>query len=249
VLSERAARQVFGTADVVGREVALSNVLNMTGLDHGRTATVIGVARDTDTQHRGSREIGVVYLPLAQQYEPLLVLIGRAAGRPADLAASLKTLVRRVDPDLVLDRPAAAADVLTGAFVFAGVVARTAGALALLSLGLAMAGLFGVLSHLVSRRTREMGVRMALGADPARIRRLIVADGLRPVSRGLALGMAAGALGYLALRSRYASGAILGDAIVFLLSPLPIVAAAIAACAGPARRASRVDPNVALRDL
>jgi ABC-type antimicrobial peptide transport system permease subunit len=138
---------------------------------------------------------------------------------------------------------------LTGAGVLVGVVSRVAGGLAVLALVLAMAGLFGVLSHLVSRRTREMGVRMALGADPRRIRRLVIGDGLRPVLSGIALGLLIGGLVRLALRAQYDSPLSLTDTAVFLLVPLPILAAALIACEWPARRASRVDPNVALRDL
>jgi predicted lysophospholipase L1 biosynthesis ABC-type transport system permease subunit len=213
------------------------------------TVTVIGIAADTDTQHRYSRHAGAVYVPLAQHYEPTLAIVGRSAGDPAEVVAALKALARRADPDLVVDRTATAAMTMTGAYVLMGVVSRAAGGLALLALVLAMAGLFGVLSHLVARRTREMGLRMALGAEPARIRRLIIGDGLRPVLAGIGLGWAVGLLVRFLLRAAYANPLSGSDLLVFALAPLPIVAAALIACYWPARRASRVDPNVALREL
>ena len=129
------------------------------------------------------------------------------------------------------------------------VVSRLAGWLAALALVLGMAGLFGVLSHVVSRRTREMGLRLALGAEPRQIQLLVIRDGLQPVASGLTMGyLIAGAM-RLVIRSAYNSPLTPGDAVVFVLAPVPIVLAALIACYWPARRASRVDPNVALRDL
>jgi putative ABC transport system permease protein len=249
VLSELTARQVFGSTDIVGRQVLLKSGLNMS--DHGaiNTLTVIGIAADTDTQRRYSRDAGAVYVPLAQHYEPLLAIIGRTADDPSAILAPLKALASRADPDLVVDRLAPAAMMVTGAYVLIGVVSRGAGGLALLALVLAMAGLFGVLSHLVARRTREMGLRMALGADPKRIRRLIIGDGLRPVLAGIAVGWAVGLLVRFLLRAAYAAPLSVNDLLVFAVAPLPIVAAAVLASYWPARRASRVDPNVALREL
>ncbi len=249
VLSRHTARAVFGTEDVVGRQLALRLGIRTTESGAVRLVTVIGIASDTDTQHRYSRAAGAVYVPIAQHYEPTLSIVARTSGDPQVVVPALKTLARRADQDLVVDRPATAAMALTGAYVLIGVVSRTAGSLALLALALAMAGLFGVLSHLVSRRTREMGLRMALGADPARIRRLILGDGLRPVAVGVGGGLIVGVLARMLLASAYASPITAGDVLVFVIAPLPIVAAAFAACYWPAQRASTVEPNVALRDL
>ena len=231
------------------RDLLLRNGINMSDATSVKALSVIGVAADTDTQHRDSREIGVVYLPLAQHYEPTLVLAGRTAGDPADAVPKLQALARRVDPDLVLDRPGPATLVLTGAYVLLDTVSDVAGGLAVLAMVLAMAGLFGVLSHLVAGRTREIGVRLALGAPPARLRWLILRDGLTPVAGGLVMGLLIGFLVRQGLSATYSAPLSTADAIVFALAPLPILASAIVACYWPARRASRVDPNVALREL
>ena len=249
VLSEHTARQVFGSTDIVGRPVVLKAGQNMTNAGAVTTLTVVGIASDTDTQRRYSRDAGAVYVPLAQHYEPSLAIVGRTSGDPADMLGQLRTLARRADPDLVVDRPATAAMMLTGAYVLIGIVSRAAGGLALLALVLAMAGLFGVLSHLVARRTREMGLRMALGADPDRIRRLVIGDGLRPVLAGVGVGWAVGLIVRFLLRAAYANPLSMTDLLAFLIAPVPIVAAALVACYWPARRASAVDPNVALREL
>ena len=117
----------------------------------------------------------------------------------------LQALARSVDPDLVLDRPGPATLVLTGAYVLLDTVSDVAGGLAVLAMVLAMAGLFGVLSHLVSGRTREMGVRLALGAEPARLRWLILRDGLSPVAGGLVMGLLIGLLVRQGLSAAYST--------------------------------------------
>ena len=90
---------------------------------------------------------------------------------------------------------------------------------------------------------------MALGADPDQIRRLVIGDGLRPVLAGVALGWAVGLLARFLLRAAYSNPLSMTDLFAFLIAPVPIVVAALVACYWPARRASAVDPNVALRDL
>ena len=92
-------------------------------------------------------------------------------------------------------------------------------------------------------------MRMALGADARAIRRLVIQDGLQPVLAGIAAGLIVALVVRLLIRSAYDSPISAGDALVFLLAPLPIIASALVACYWPARRAARVDPNVALRDL
>jgi len=249
VLSAMTARQLFGTAQVLGRTFLL-RADERTSSEAGEQAlTVIGIAGDTDTQHRGSRHSGVVYVPLSQHFEPGLALVGRTSGDPRDLIGPLKSLAQRADPDLVLDRPGPAALTITGLYVLLDAVSRLAGALAALALALGMAGLFGVMSHLVSRRTREMGVRLALGAEPRDIRMLVLRDGFQPVASGLTMGYLIAGLVRLVIRSVYDSPLDGGDIAAFVLAPVPIIIAGLIACYWPATRASRVHPNVALREL
>ena len=128
-------------------------------------------------------------------------------------------------------------------------ISGLATALGSIALVLAMAGLFGVLSHVVLRRTREMGIRVALGADRAKIFRLIMLDGLRPVAKGIVLGLTIGVGARLAVRAWVVTDINAFEPVVFCLVPIPFILAASVACYLPAARASRVDPNVALRNL
>jgi hypothetical protein len=245
VISERTARDVFGSIDVIGRQcVFRPYVRPQAALEQ---VTVIGVAGDTDTQRRGSRRLGAVYVPLAQHFEPNLAFVGRTDGDPVDLIEPMRTLAQRADPDLVLDHPSTATLVVTGQSVLIGIVSRLAGGLAVLAMTLGMAGLFGVISHLVARRTREMGLRMALGAPPGHIRAMVLRDGFEPVLSGIIMGYLIAVAVRMILR--FADPFTLQEALVFLVAPFPILAATFMACYWPARKASRVDPNVALREL
>jgi putative ABC transport system permease protein len=123
-----------------------------------------------------------------------------------------------------------------------------AAVLGTIALVLAMAGLHGVLSHVVARRTREIGIRLSVGADRGRIPSLVLRDGFRPVVKGLVIGLGAGVLLRLLLRATIVTAISPVDVTMFSLVPVPFLCAALAACWVPAARASRVDPNVALRD-
>ena len=112
-----------------------------------------------------------------------------------------------------------------------------------------MAGLFGALSHVVARRTQELGVRLALGATRSQIVRLVVLDGLRPVMLGILAGVIVGALCRMALRPFFVRTFPTLEPLSLAVVPVLLIATAVTACALPARRASRVDPSTALRDL
>jgi len=124
-----------------------------------------------------------------------------------------------------------------------------ASALGLLTLLMSMVGLYGIQSHIVARRTREVGVRMAIGASGAQIRRMILGEGYRPVLQGLGLGLLLGVFVRLLLRATVNGRIEIFDPAAFALVPIPLIGAAFIACYLPARRASRVDPNEALRHL
>jgi putative ABC transport system permease protein len=164
-------------------------------------------------------------------------------------AALLRSAIRRVDPELAVTSNGPGSVLLAGPYFLLRIIAGLATALGLLALVLAMAGLYGVLAHLVARRTREIGIRIAVGADRSRIFVLILRDGLRPVVKGLVLGLGVSVLARIVLRASVVTGISPVDPLDFVLVPIPFVVAAFAACYVPAARASRVDPNVALRDL
>ncbi len=115
--------------------------------------------------------------------------------------------------------------------------------------GLAMVGLFGIQSHIVAHRTREIGVRISLGASPSQIQRMVLRDGCLPVVEGLALGLFIGVNLRVIVRAYTDLEVSVIDPWLFFVVPIPLIVAAFCACYFPAHRAAGVDPNVALRQL
>jgi predicted permease len=250
VVSERVARALFQRSDVVGRELLFSRTGSRPSqTSRAETLRIIGVSADTDAWMMGRRSSGVIYRPLTDHYRSDIALVARASRDPSAAAATLRGIVRRVDPGLAVSAAGSGWVMLAGPFVMLGAVAALASGLGTLALVLAMVGLYGVLSYVVARRTREMAVRMALGAEPKRIVRMVMRDGVRPVLEGLVLALVVAVGIRLVFRAILDPSIPVIDLLVFGLAPLPLLAAALLASYLPARRAARVDPNVALRDL
>ena len=248
IVNEAFAIRRWGTADVVGRELRLTRQGSQQfGKALSQRVPIVGVAENTDVGRTGSREHGLVYVPLSQLSSASILFTARTDGDSRAALMALRSALRQVDPDLVVTQAATGTLYLAGHYVVLGFVAALVTTLGALALLLAMTGLFGVVSHAVARRTRELAVRLALGAEPSRIMRLVFADGLRPVIDGLVLGLFGGAICRAIIASTVSASVAAVDPIAFLLLPLIFVAVALAACYWPARRASRVDPNVALR--
>jgi putative ABC transport system permease protein len=191
-----------------------------------------------------------VFVPWAQRHEREVPVILTARTRsPSRAVGILQSTIRRVDPELATSAVGTGATLLQGPIFILRVISTLATALGTIAMVLAMAGLFGVLSHVVLRRTREIGIRLALGADRARIFRLILLDGLQPVGKGIVLGLTIGVGARMAVRAWVVTDISAFEPLVLVMMPVPFILAALVACYLPAARASRVDPNVALRDL
>jgi len=246
VLSVRAAREVFDTTDVVGRQVLRRRPPadgRPAGVD---TLTVIGIAGDTDSGDGGPRQ-GAAYVPFAQVYEPFAAIAMRTARNPTAAVGALQKLTQRLEPELGIIDSGTGAE-LRGvenlAFVIMGAMTGLLGTMAMV---LAMAGLYGVLTYVVAQRTHEIGVRVALGASTKQIMRLILMDGVRPVVEGLVVGFVLADLAEMVMRPALTKPLPAIDATLLMLVPLPFLVAALIACYLPSRRAAGVDPNVALR--
>jgi putative ABC transport system permease protein len=244
VVSEHTARLIFGSADAVGRLVVLGEPPRRQS-----TATVIGIARDTDVRSMFRDPAPLVYLPLAQRFDPSLTIAVRSTGDVTRAVGALQESIRRIDPDLALDGIGTGRTILAGPSVLLRALGLSALALGGLTLLLAMAGLFGIQSHAVASRTREIGVRMSFGASPAEIHWMVLKDGTLPVLDGLALGVCAGLAGRAIARAYLDLDISILDPWILVVVPIPVVLAGFCACYLPAARAARVDPNVALRHL
>lgn len=244
VVSEIAARQVFGTIDAVGREIVIETSPTARTL-----ATVVGVARDTDTRSILGDPHAVAWVPFAQHYDSSIAITVRASGDTAAAVGALREALRSADPDLAVSVIGRGRSVLAGPLEFVRGLGLTTLGLGVLTLLLAMAGLFGIQMHLVARRTREIGVRMSFGATSTQIRRMVLKDGSRPVIEGMLLGLTAGLLGRAFIVGYLEIDVAVIDLWSLVIVPVPLILAGYGACYLPARRAAGVDPNVALRHL
>jgi len=211
--------------------------------------TVVGVARDTDTGEAASRRDTVIYMPLAQHFERNIAIFARTTGDASDAARAIQLAVRRAEPDLGIGTAGPASVIMAGEFLAARIAASFASGLGLLTLLMSMIGLYGIQSHIVARRSREIGLRMAIGASAAQVRRMVLGEGYRPVLQGIGLGLFLGVFIRLLLRATVNRNIDPFDPLAFAIVPIPLIAAAFVACYLPARRASCVDPNEALRHL
>jgi putative ABC transport system permease protein len=239
IINETMARSVWQTTDVLGRQFQTDAIGNKTS-----TLTVIGVAPDAQVDTLGGRIRPFVYVPLAQRYVSRTSLLVKSAGD--GVIPQVRTILRELNPNL----PVTAAMPLEQVTAIALIPQRIAGALAA-SLGvvvllLAAIGIYGVTSYSVNRRTREIGIRMALGAARTDVLRLVVRQGMVLTAIGVGLGLAAGAAGAQLLRSLLFGVSAL-DPIAFGGAALLFGVISLAASYLPARRATRVDPMVALR--
>jgi len=187
-----------------------------------------------------------VYVPYTQSPWKLNHLVVRAAGDPALLSASLRRAVSEVDAEARAVQVATIGELASAALRQPRFQVTLVGTFAALALLLGAVGIFGVVSFATARRTRELGVRMALGARASHVQVLVVGETLRTVGIGVVVGVIAAAGGAQLLRTLI-YGVSATDPMTFIIVPLVVVAVAVIAAAIPARRASRIDPVIVLR--
>jgi predicted permease len=245
IVNDQMVRQYFRNEDPLGKEIKLAKLA-----DEAPWLTIIGVVgnekRATVYQEMGYVEPALVYLPVNQASATSMFVVMRVAADPMGLSPALQREISALDRDVPVH------DIRTMSARYTEFLAQPRfravlmGLLAGLTLMLAAIGLYGVLAQIVSRRTHEIGTRMALGASRRDVLRLIVWGGLRMTLTGVAVGIAVAAI-----LTRLLSGLLFGiqpaDPFTFGAVALLLCAVTLLACYVPARRAMGVDPMVALR--
>jgi putative ABC transport system permease protein len=239
ILSESLARQLFPNEDPIGRQVWVPGP--------GKGApTIIGVVGDVRHEGLDGQIMPQVYVPLRQSPWASMTLVVRSDGDPMLLGPAVRSEVRAVDPHLPIYELQSMEQRLAQSLSSRRMNLMVVGAFAVLALTLAAVGVYGVMAYTVSQRTREIAIRIALGASVSNVLKLVVGQGLALVGAGVAIGLVgAGAL------TRVLASLLFGvsptDPVVFIAAAALLIAIALLACYLPARRATPIDPVVVLR--
>ncbi|HEY6830627.1 MAG TPA: FtsX-like permease family protein, partial [Gemmatimonadaceae bacterium] len=209
-----------------------------------RVVGVVGHVYRAGPQSAGEPQL---YLPYTQNPQTTLSIVARGNGAADALVQPLRSTIRSLDPDLPIARVRPMSDLVTSATARQRFNATLLGIFALTALFLASVGLYGVMAYVVSQRTREIGIRMALGGQPSAIRWGVLRQGLFVSLVGLAIGVVLSVM-----TARAIGGLLFGvqplDVPTYVAIGGLLLAVAVLASYGPARRATRVDPLLALRD-
>ena len=242
IISRTMATRYWGDDDPVGARIRLGDA----AVDASWIA-IVGVVGDVRNDDINQPALPQVYLPLAQYPRRSMALLVRTAGDPAALADALRQTVWSIDPDQPLFNLQTMEDVLYADTLGSRIVIVVLGVFALLAFLLAAVGIYGVVSYAVSRRAREVGIRMALVADRRDVLRLIVGQGMTPVAVGMVAGVAM-ALGVTRLIASILFEVSPTDPVTFGSVTLLLGLTALLANLIPAVRAGRVDPSATLRE-
>jgi putative ABC transport system permease protein len=241
LISQGTARTIFPRVNPIGQRLLLGGI-NGTGVP----AEIIGVVGDIRSMQLGKKDEIEFYRPFAQRPNSFLNIAIRGRGHPEMLLGPARAALDRVDRELPFIQPQTMSRVIGDSLGQQRLTMTLLGSFALLALLLALVGIYGAVAYTVEQRTGEIGVRMALGAQARDVLRLVVGQGIQPVVIGLLIGLVTVLILARFLTSQLyevsAHSPVLLGGTTFLLGLV-----ALAACLIPARRATRVDPIIALR--
>jgi predicted permease len=241
IINRAFAERVFGSTNPIGRQVS----------GGGMTYEIIGVAGNIKSRTLGEDLRPVLYRRLEQNIvgDPSLVgytLVVHTAGNAAAMKEAVRRQIHVLDPNMAVYNEETMEEHVRSAFFLPHLAAALFGTFGCIGMVLAAVGLYGVMSYAVSRRTREIGIRMAMGVQPGRVERLILRQGLVLTVIALALGWPAAWM-LSKLSSSFLYGIHPHDAFTFAVVPPFLFTIAVVACWIPARRAASIDPMQALR--
>ena len=243
VVNEALVRRYYPSEDPLGKPIYM-------GAPDNRLfprATIVGVVSDTRDGGLGSDPLAIVYIPLSVMPKwPAMSYVVRTAGDPTSVVSAARAVIRELDSNLPIRNVQTMDDVLATAVAPARWSSTLLGVFAGVALVIAILGVFGVLSFVVTQRTREIGIRIALGATPGHVRRMVVTRGLGMATLGLGFGLV-GALWLTRFMESLLFGVTATDPLTYCVVATILVLTAVLASYLPARRATRVDPISALR--
>jgi predicted permease len=240
IINEEMARRFWPERDPVGATIT------MDGGNREQRFEIVGVVKNGKYRFLGEQPRHFLYHPILQGYYARSTLVAKTSGDPISLLAAVRREIGALDPNVAPTQLGALEEHLAFALFPARVSGVLLGVFGLLALVLALVGLSGLIAYSVSRRTREIGVRMALGAGTREVLKLVIGEGMLLTLIGMTIGLAA-ALGLTRFLSDLLYGVSAVDPLTFGVTTLLLIGVALFACWLPARRATKVDPMVALR--
>ena len=240
IVNETLAGRAWPNRDPIGQRLRLGA--------NGPLLEVAGVAKDGKYLYWAEPRQAAVWVPSAQEYNSQMKVLVRTEGDPAAMAAAVRENVRALDADMpVVNMNTMAGFFEARAMLGPRLIAQMVTAIGLVGLLLAVIGLYGVVAYAVGRRTREIGIRMAIGARPVDVLGMVLSQGLTFTLIGIAVG-----LGLALSANRFLQNFVVGvsphDPLILIGVPAILAAVMLAACWLPARKASRVDPVTVLRE-
>jgi predicted permease len=236
IVNQSFARRFWRGEDPIGKRIQVGDSVR----------EVVGIARDSRTRSLSETPAPYFYLPFLQRYQPNMTLEVRTAGDPAAIISAVRREIAALDRDLPV-QSGTMEDALGLSLLPQRAGATLLGIFSVLGLVLASVGLYGVVAYAVAQRTRELGIRVALGAEPTDIYRVVLGHGVKLTLLGLGIGV-----GAALLLARLARGVLFGVSSTdpVTLGSVAVILATVALLASfiPARRATRVDPLRALRE-
>ena len=236
IINEEMARRFWPDRDPVGASLTMGS----------EKVEIVGVVKTGKYRSLGEQPRHFIYHPILQGYYARLTLVAKSSGDPASLMAAVRREIGALDQNVAPTQLGTLEEHMAFALFPARVSGVLLGVFGLLALVLALVGLSGLIAYSVSQRTREIGVRMALGAETRDVLKLVIGEGMLLTLIGMAIGLAA-ALGLTRFLSDLLYGVSAVDPLTFGLIALLLFGVALSACWFPARRATKIDPMVALR--
>jgi predicted permease len=249
LVNETLAHRYWPNADPVGQQIRLVFSATRTPwepIPHQGWLTIVGVVGDVRDWAWSEPKSGQLYLPDTQNPSRLMSLVVRSSGDRAQLTAGVRRAIESVDPDQPMTDVKTMEEYLAVAFSQRRLNMSLLAFFAVVAALLAAIGIYGVMGYAVTQRSHEIGIRMALGAEPGDVLRMIVGDGMKLALLGLVIGITASLLLMKYLESQL-YGVKARDPLTFVGVAAGLALVALAACYFPARRATKVDPLVALR--
>ena len=246
VVSRGLARRIAPDGDVVGRHVRLIPALKLPQAATDDWSTIVGVADDVRLPGTRSdlQDLQIFSMPITRPPDSNLLV--RFASLPPNVESVLRDAIHTVEPTMVARRARVADDYVKDALAPTRFTLALLGTFAAVALVLAVVGLYGSIAYSVTQRTREIGIRIALGASSNAVTQLVVSDGVRLASVGLVMGLGTAIVATRTLSSLLYSIAA-NDPTTFVATAVLVSLVALAASYIPARRAVRIDPVEALR--